>query len=91
MVRFGVLDSPLSYIAIAAVGPAVTTIAEAPAALFEGTAMSMAAAIGYALWRCANVASRFLENSEKHRVLEVAQWKAADEHRTAERAMWTSD
>lgn len=88
MVRWGVLDSPLSYIAIAAAGPAATTIAAAPDALFQGSAVSMAATLAYALWRCANLASRFLENSEKHRVLEVAQWKAADEHRTAERAMW---
>ena len=87
----GVLDSPLSYIAIASAGPAATAIVEAPAALFEGTAVSMAGALGYALWRCANVASRYLENSETHRKLEVAQWRKADEHRAAERAMWTSD
>ena len=85
------LDSPLSYIAVGAIGPAATMVAEAPAALFEGTTLGMASALAYALWRCANLATRFLENSEKHRELEVKQWAKADEHRAAEIAMWMSD
>lgn len=82
------IPDSIPYILIAAAGPIVTAAAQQPQALFEGTAASVLGAVGLAIWRCANLATRWLEASSKHRDLEIRQWEAADKHREAERAHW---
>ena len=82
-------DSSLSYVLIASVGPVAATLAETPA-FFEGTATSVMGAVGLAIWRGVNIATKSLEDSKKHREAEAEQWKAASEHRAAERIYWAS-
>lgn len=90
MVRSGVLDSPIFYALVASVGPVASHVAEAPAVLFEGTAASMLMAVGVAIWRLTVLGTKFLENAEKHRELEVKEWAAEAAHRVAEQQWWTS-
>ena len=83
-------DNSLTYVLMAATGPIATTVAQQPEVFFEGTAASVLGAVGLALWRCANLATKWLEGAAKHQELEVRQWDAAAEHRAAERAHWAA-
>ena len=83
-----VFESPLAYFAIAATGPVAATIAENPAVFFQGTAASILGAVGLAIWRCAALATKFLEGAVKHQEAEVKAWEAEAAHRALETLHW---
>ena len=80
----------LSYILIASVGPAVTALTEHPEMLFEGTASTVLGAVGLIIWRCATLATKWLEGATAHRELEIKQWELATQHMHAEREHWAA-
>lgn len=83
-----VYESSLTYITIAAVGPIAAAVTEAPQVLVNGATTSILGAVGLAVWKLVSQLSKFLQDAERHRQLEVDEWKAAQQHRVAEREMW---
>lgn len=81
-------DSSVPYFVIASTGPIAAALEVVPPAIFEGGTFTMLGAVGLAIWRCANLATKSMESAEKHRQAQVKQWEADAAHRAAELAMW---
>ncbi len=91
MVRFGVLDTPLTYITLAATGPAISLSEVQSIPMTDATSTSVMFALGFTIWKLINQSTKFLEHAEEHRKLQVAEWSAEAEHRAAQVRHWAED